>query len=532
MRLSHANPWCGACIRQREASGRLRHNKPKSPKASAEQAQLPTFATTNTNIQSLPTMAKETSWFVGFTKRPSPDATPNTTSNSTPLREQVAGSEVDRLANQLSAGATIKGPDPEEERDPPPRPVPLVFPKTFPKVTVRWSSDHPPPNFQQLFASIQRPEAILTWHLRALNCRQLTGRSRDALLPWKPDGTSYFPTTADMMFAERIAELNITNDAAFRSLSKTTKLGDRAPRLAWTRKFWLALHNMSEYWCVDGEEYYDIQVPVKLGSEQPTKTVQRYKGRRTANGHDMPDSYRADTGKAFVESVTGAFLCRVEAPYFPSGPKRFAPSLQVGNLEQPVRLTAVVMRLPTDRDRYRAGFKEGPVMGVLERNTTHFGGARGLDVSWRKSEYDLLREIGAMLLIAQQRAHEGQAAPTRSEGEWYTTKPRWGGGSGSKLPALQQSEDDYKEILNRLDALERLEGGPPAKEVSILEAEMKVVRERHKRAQIQEQALKDMRPPPSLWHDKTDYKAIGKPRKAPYDEVSKNFTPSKRTQIH
>ena len=89
--------------------------------------------------------------------------------------------------------------------------------------------------------------------------------------------------------------------------------------------------------------------------------------------------------------------------------------MQVGNLEQPVRMSGVVMRLPAERDKARTGIMEGPVMGVLERNTVDFDSSQNLEISRRNSEHDLLRELGALLMIAQQRSREGQKASSQKE---------------------------------------------------------------------------------------------------------------------
>jgi hypothetical protein len=458
------------------------------------------------------TMGNGESWFVGFVKKPAN----STTSTATPSRGRVEGNErMNWLANKMRAGANIGGIDPDKERDAPPRVLAPVFPKTTKMIPVRWSSDHPPPDFERLFASIQRPESVLTGHLLALNCDHQPCRPGDALLPLRDDGTSYFPSKTseeDMQFAERIAELNITNDAAFRAIHKTTKPGEKAPRLTNMRRFWSSLENMAQYWDTSADRYYFINVPAepeKPDSEHPTKAVRRYKGRRTGSGRDMPDIYRANTVNDFVAGVTSAFNCRVGPAYI--APTRFAPTMQIGNLEQPVRLTSVVLRIPNARDKQRAGLLEGPVMGVLERNAIDFGSTAGFDVSWRKSDHDLLREIGAMLMIVQQRAHEGQTT-TQDEDKWYRTKPRWGGKPGRKLPQLEACEEEYEDLIMRMATTE-------AEKIN-LDAQRLSAGRKLQRAQAHAKKWTTTTPTPSLWHAKTDYQAIGKQPGSPYDEVS------------
>lgn len=318
-------------------------------------------------------MAREKSWFVGRTRKRGD----YTTRIATPPRENTSAEEIlGHLANELETGASIGGPDPETERDPPARALEIVFPRATRVSPVSWSDDHPPPNYQRLFASMTKPEVILTGHLKALNFDHRPCSDGDALVPLRDENTPYIPSTssADKKFADRIAELDVTNDVAFRALSKTTRPGEKAPRLVNTRKFWTHLDNMSHYWDTTADQYYSFEIPVEANEPNQTtstKSVERYKGRRTANGEDMPDAYRADTVNAFVEGVTNAFNCRVSQPYVL--PRRLAPSLQVSKLEQPVRLTGIVLRLPADRDKARAGIMEGPLMGILERNTIDFG---------------------------------------------------------------------------------------------------------------------------------------------------------------
>jgi hypothetical protein len=458
------------------------------------------------------------SWFVGSTKKPV-----GGTANTALLITSLAGrGDVGRLANQLRVGVNIGGIDPNTERDPPARATTLVFPEVAKTPTVRWSSEHPPPDYQRLFASIQRAEVWLSNHLLALNCDRHSPCHGDTLLPLRDDNTLYIParTSTDKDFATRIAELDITHDAASRALARTPKPGDTVASFLHMRKFWLALDNMAQYWDTSADDYYLIKADrdsSKPGYDMFTKDVERYKGRRISNGSQMPDKYRVDTVNAFVEGVTAAFNWRISPPYVAEN--RFAPIMQVGNLEQPVRLTSVVMRLPTGpdkptrRDKAKALIREGPVMGVLERNTTDLDSTLpDYKVSARKSEHDLLREIAAMLMLAQQRARKQKGPITPPKDAWYLTKPRWGGGSGSKLPGLQQAEEERDEVMIEV-------GYNPAGSAELAERLHYATRNLQK-AQLASRDWKTLKPRMSLWSDKIDYQAIGKPPGSPYDEVS------------
>lgn len=419
---------------------------------------------------------------------------------------------MDLSADNMSAGTTISGIDPEEERQPQERPTRIVFPQVEANPVARWSDAHPPPDFQKLFASIQRHEAILGGHIEALNCHHQTSPSADALLPPRDDGTSYLTPTADKekILGDRIAEIDITNDAAFRSLSKTTKPGEKAPRLAHMRKFWLGLDNMAQFWDTTADQYYYREVPVRPIPSQCNVILQEkefYKGRRTGSGREMPDAYRVDTVRAFVEGITSAFNCRVSRPFVAQG--RSAAMLQINKLEQPVRLTGVVMRLPADQTKARSGILEGPVMGVFESNCIDFGSKT--EYPKKTSELHLLSEMAALLFLAQQRRRQGQTATKPGEGAWYTTKPRWGGGAGYQLAKLQQAEDDHREILARL-----------AKVKSMTNSNRNEERDARRELQGQQSAAKKwatMKGSSGSWDPKTEYRAIGKSPESSYDEV-------------
>lgn len=473
----------------------------------------------NTHIQSPHTMAKERScWLACFAKRP--------TKTAMSLEERDRGNEVDLLADRRRAGTPLRGIDPEDEREPPERPTRISFPQVETALVVRWSDARPPPDFQYLFARIQRQEAVLTSHLEALNCYHQAGASAYALLPLRDDGTSYFAPTAETekSFGNRIAEINITNDAAFRALSKTTKAGETAPRLANLRKFWISLDNMAQYWDTTADQYYDREILVRPIASQCDVILQSkkfYKGRRTAVGSEMPDSYRVDTVRAFVEGVTSAFNCRVSQPYV--APGRVAPVIQINKLEQPIRLPGVVMRLPSDLAKARSGILEGPLIGIFESNCIDFGSTD--EVFKNKSEHHLLREIAALLFLAQQRRREGQTAVIPGEGAWYTTKRRWGGGPGGKLAKLEQAEDDHTNAYIRLDKIEPTSdalSGPTHAE------------ERHARREINSLKVSakkwaTIKGNAGLWDPKAEYKAIGKVPGSQYDEVRAPLNPDSQS---
>lgn len=454
------------------------------------------------------TMAREKSWFFGFTRR----EVDKTSSNAaTAPRGRVLGDEVEELADQVSTGAVLSGIDPETEREPPRRPLTIIMPRLRPAVAVGWSDAHPPPNFQQLFMSIQKPEVVLARHVKALNFNHQAASNAWTWFPKRADGSHYIrsASSTEASYADRIGELNISNDEAFRALSKTTKPGQQRPRLAHFRGFWIALDNMAQYWTSEkdpGAETY-VQRP---GEEQ------KYKGRRIDNGAQMPDSYRADAVSMFVAGIASAFKCRVTPPHVTA--PHLTPILQIKHLDQPVRLTGVVSRLPSDNEKARARILEGPIMGVLERNDIDFtsGARKPLVVSDRKSIHDFLREAAALLLIAQERRREGKTPQMSGEGKWYTTRKRWGGGPGGKLGMLQQREDEMEKVKALLEDISE-KSDDEVKELKKLEEQAK---HNVKKAQKAARNWEKMACNPAVWDSKTDYKAIGKEPGSEYDEVS------------
>ena len=148
-----------------------------------------------------------------------------------------------------------------------------------------------------------------------------------------------------------------------------------------------------------------------------------YRGYRTGCGADMPDSYRIETVRAFVEGITWAFgvTCSVH---------RRPPFLALESLRFPIRMSAAAWRLPQQHAMCRSGWLEGPVLGVQCRPEVGFGLAGALEP---ESVLDAAREIGGLLFLAQERARAGKTEQKAGEGKWWVTKPRWGGGPGGEF---------------------------------------------------------------------------------------------------
>lgn len=496
-------------------------------------------------------------------------------------------------ANIGTAG--LGGPDPEEERDPPPGPTPLNFP-VHPKTnTIAWGDNTPPPNLQALFARIIKPVDLKAQHLEALNIDFQPEVDAENLVPRAADGSSYLPplisiTYADATkmdpanrrkrkdFAERLAELRIDNDTAFRTICRTVPHGTKPPRLAYMRKFWEGLESMSRYWDCSLDHYYEVneesdggqpakrqkmEVPSSeaqhasdrngseaektspdvedqirretseayerdqrandasddaakpTGSPQETNDVSgessttleprsrmRYTGRRTSTGRLTPDQVRADTVRGFVEGTVWPFRASVAPP-------RVLPLVQVNKLNLPVRQTAAVNRVPLDRTKARAGWIEGPLIGVQERAQTEFLMENGKQDEG-KARLDLMREVGGLLQLAQERYREGKTEKKPGEGKWWTTKPRWGGGTGSEVETDIENGDVVEAAKELLGATKEAKSDASSKA---------------RKRKVPAMLWKELKCGSSMWDSRTEYKAVGKDPHSSLDDVRQPCPP-------
>lgn len=526
-------------------------------------------------------------WFVGATRR-------KVGRRRSPDKISAWEAMVTRSGLMPSeSGVVLSNTDPEEERDPPGAPTSVSFPVQAPiTATTSWTDETPPVQLQQLFSRVLKPADISDAHLYALNMQVDLPCSPDELLQAAADGTPYLPplspdqaispaSYADATkvdgasakkrkeFEERLAELRIDNDTGYRIITRTTRPGNKPPRLGYMRKFWEGLESMSQYWDTGLDEYYEgpapstdqkaekgpkrqkldspqagqINIPIfgrghdkekNEGSGSKSEEVAtlteasqiplpgdddlltgleevsedhlphpapephmrpRYKGRRTGSGRDMPDQFRNDTIKAFVEGVAWAFQCSVASP-------RQMPIVQMNKLNLPVRQTAGVHRQPKERTKARSSWLEGPVMSVQVRPETDFD-ATGLSEAEleTKSRLDVMREIGGLLHCAQERHRQGKTEVQPGEGKWWTEKQRWGGGPGGEVEA-QEGKSETKDMLQMAE--EMVTGRSS----------------RTRKKKTPAMLWKELKCGSKLWDPKMDYEAIGKEPTSDFDEVS------------
>lgn len=224
-----------------------------------------------------------------------------------------------------------------------------------------------------------------------------------------------------------------------------------------------------------------------------------YKGYRIGNGAEMPDSYRLETVRAFLEPIAWAFGVTLV-------PHRRPPVLQLEKIRFPVRMSTVAWRGPQDRIKARQGWMEGPVLGVQCRADTNFGPTGDMYAS---SVIDTVRELGGMLLLAQERAREAKSEKRAGDGKWWTTAHRWGGGPGGEVGEGQGASD----------APATDTGGKPDEKPTVRSR----MGSKERRKPTPSEVWKVLKPGNPLWDPKVVYEAIGKDKSVAWDDVSHSF---------
>lgn len=144
-------------------------------------------------------------------------------------------------------------------------------------------------------------------------------------------------------------------------------------------------------------------------------------------------------------------------------------------------------------------------MGIQCRPETRFRDP-GQEIGRGQAEaLDLMREVGAMLLLAQERGREGKPPTKPGEGKWYTSKPRWGGGSGGEMGDTGGNSDDA--AATKPDEKKSSSSRMRSRKLSAAEA------------------YKELRPGSGTWDPKVTYLAVGKEENSEFDNVSLPFSP-------
>jgi hypothetical protein len=233
--------------------------------------------------------------------------------------------------------------------------------------------------------------------------------------------------------------------------------------------------------------------------------VKRYTGRRIAAGLDMPDDIREETIRALTEMAAWPFGCQVSLPIAP-------PRLLLGKLLFPVRQTFQATRSPKDRQLARNGMLEGPVFIAQCRPDTSFRGPEEAHGAGLGDTCDLIREVAAMILAAQERAREGMTDVRPGEGQWWTTTPRWGGAPNDAI-------GDSTRVTNEQEKEKEAAAAAAAGGHERKRSRGGLRRPGLPRKMSSSEKWRLVQPGSSLWDRRMRYIQIGKDRESPFDDV-------------
>lgn len=257
-------------------------------------------------------------------------------------------------------------------------------------------------------------------------------------------------------------------------------------------------------------------IPPARSTQGPRGT---YTGYRISTGTLMPPPYRVQTISAFLEPLAWSFGLTLCAPRRPV-------HLSLQTLRVPVAVSTAVWEAPNDRIKARQGWLIGPVLGVCVREETGFGVGdveAELKGGGQKGTVDLLREIGALLGLAQERAREGKEERRPGAGKWWVEKPRWGGGAGGELGEGRGEEEVGAAGEGDTGDVEEKEGKEGERERRA--RKMMGFREKKKKVNAID-AWKALRPGSGFWDPRVEYKAVGKSKEGQWDEVNAARPPS------
>lgn len=330
--------------------------------------------------------------------------------------------------------------------------------------------------------SVRRPLDIQDSHLAQLNIELRQDVQLDQMIPDQNFRSRPFLFDTDL--SSMLNELGFENEDAYREILRLPPLeGKKKPRLAYSRNFYASLEEMSRYWDDSKDDYYEVESRETEGSTGNSTTVegeknqpgggdailkgggrvetettvdsplestnhalednirlssetmdipsrpkmrQVYKGIRLGNGEQMSPGTRVAAVRNLLKMAVHKFNCR---DYDVQPRER----LKIGKLNIPsTYYNFCVARMPSDIKLARARMVEGPLLGVHCRTEVRFKSRDGLleaTSDFVGERYDLFREVGGLLMLAQQRAREGRTLSREPTPEqWWAVKSRWGGG--------------------------------------------------------------------------------------------------------
>lgn len=364
--------------------------------------------------------------------------------------------------------------------------------------------------------------------------------------------TRSWPTRRD--FYNKVSELKYTNVDAFRGLIRLRDDGQPPPRVSHARTFYKFLDDLVQYWDTSKDEYIPPEVDADSSTgqdeegameecgtedeprkrarlapcqgdrngapEEPSATaaavpeeakevrrgpwkrkltpppIGTYRGWRIDTGKHMPAEIRENIVKSFIDMALWPFHLHVDEQ------DRAPPRLAMEACRIGVPLTRRIWRNALTRSEAREGTKRGPALGVSCRQYVDFAEKPMLE------EVDLLRELGVLVLLGQERRREGRAETRAGAGKWWSEVPRFGG-LGYQVPGEYQWESAGDDSDGAVEAKKAL--SEKVKKRGAMPSDMTP-----KQRAIN--AYKLFLPGPPLWDPKVKYAAIGKPS-GDYDEV-------------
>ena len=447
--------------------------------------------------------------------------------------------------------------DDRPKKHPPPA-TPVSFPKHIPQDLSLFQYEGPI-NLQQLFATSNRLTTFAPFHVAVLNLDLSHDVALDRVVSGTflpPSGLEHepsqgielrnlrsgfsrveIPTTNLRAYRERLMELHHEKEDAYAVLRRRAPQPGRQPaRVVHFRKFYSQLMHVGDYWDTSLDHLsppppqvssepakdHDAMDIDKLRSEAhdlssdshsqasqqgqssdtpspPPSPPRTYTGYRTSNGSSMPPTFRTALIIEFLTPILWIFNARFEPP-------RSQPFLSLQKSRIPVELAGLVYSIPRRRPQRGEPTLEGPLIAVQCRNMTNFRSENAQVV-------DLLREVGAILLLAQLRAREGKEEPMPTKEQWYVTEPRFGGGSGEAIgtPLVGSDTESGNEEGSAKDSEEE----PPTKKRA---ARAKAVKE-GKKAKRKKALEKSWEPPQKQWDERVRYMRPGK-EEGEWDDVS------------
>lgn len=382
-----------------------------------------------------------------------------------------------------------------------------------------------------LLRNIQRPADVKVEHLQALGLHVISDAPITDVVPdrsylppseWASiaadDVEDVNPSTMRPLsngrdspgvktYLERIKELSISNEAAFRTIRRQpAPPGKQNARLGNAYELFKYLELLAGFWIDTSQPTPTVTDPEAMDVDPaPDIDLSKDTTVRIGTGSQTPPDFRNSLLSALTKLVAYDFGCNVSLPRIE--PRLYISSPASSNTNSttssfPTNIS-FIYRTPTVRASARSGIVEGPLAALSSRPTTAF-------TSPHDSVFDLCREIASVLVTAQQRSRETKTEKKLLDDLWWCHKPRWGGGPGGPIgreaDKVDETGDGEADGISAAVAGGSSGAGPsPAK------------KSRKKMSLYDNYRM--VRPPSSTWDRKTKYMAIGKPAGADFDDV-------------